>query len=62
MQVSQTSSWLVCPHILKVRMRRRQDMGQLSRTISEKEVVVGHRNQVVAWWEIHERWIWSPVM
>lgn len=50
------------PHTLKVRMSRRQAIVHLVRTISEKEVVVGHRSQAVAWWEVHERWVWSPVM
>lgn len=42
MHISQTSNWLMCPHTLKVRMSRRQDIGQLSKAISEKEVVIGY--------------------
>lgn len=46
MEVSQTSSWLMCPYTLKVRMSRRQYIGQLSRAIGEKEVILGHKNQI----------------
>lgn len=50
---------LMCSHIFKVRMNRRQSIKHLSRAIVEKEVDVGYRNQtVVAWWEIHEGRIW----
>lgn len=45
MQISETSSWLICPHTLKARMSRRQDIGQLSSAISEKKVVVEHRSK-----------------
>lgn len=43
-------------------MSRRQDIVCLVRTISEIEVVVGRRSQAASWWEVHERWVWSPVM
>lgn len=47
------------PLYSQVAMSRRQDIGLLSRAISEKEVIIGHRSQAMAQWEIPEGWIWA---